>query len=113
MRPPPTSQRYAQPVLPQPDTELAQAMTTGTRGGQTFDVAVDYDRLNRQARRVYDVMRDGAWRTLSEIADETGDPEASVSARLRDFRKPRFGRLIVERQRLHGGTWAYRLLPPT
>ena len=84
----------------------------GHRGGDTFDVAFDYDRLNRQARRVYDVMRDGTWRTLREIADETGDPEASVSARLRDLRKQRFGALNVERRREHGGTWIYRVLPP-
>jgi predicted transcriptional regulator len=41
----------------------------------------------RQARRVIGCMADGAWRTLAEISAATGDPEASVSARLRDMRK--------------------------
>jgi hypothetical protein len=84
----------------------------GDRGGATYDPAFDYHRLNRQARRVFDAMADGAWRSLREIADETGDPEASVSARLRDLRKQRFGGLRVERRREHGGTWVYRVVLP-
>lgn len=56
------------------------------RQGSTYQAEFDYDRLNAQARRVYDVMKDGRWHTLSEIAHVTHDPEASISARLRDFR---------------------------
>jgi hypothetical protein len=51
----------------------------------------DRPRLRGQIRRVFSVMRDGQWRTLAELAGETGDPEASVSAQLRHLRKPRFG----------------------
>jgi hypothetical protein len=72
-------------------------------------------RLNGQQRRVYLAMRDGAWRTLREIADATGDPDASVSARLRDLRKEKFGGFIVERRRrgeTPKGTHEYRLLFP-
>ena len=35
---------------------------------------------------MFDFVSDGSWHTLSEIAAATGDPEASVSARLRGFR---------------------------
>jgi hypothetical protein len=43
--------------------------------GETFDPALDGDRLRRQLRRVYQVMRDGRWRSLDEIATLTGDRE--------------------------------------
>lgn len=80
--------------------------------GATFDRGLDLDRLNAQTRRVYDLMRDGTWRTLREIAAATGDPEASVSARLRDLRKAAFGGFTVERRRRgepKAGIWEYRL----
>lgn len=68
-------------------------------GGETYDPAQDHDRLSAQLRRVWLVVRDGRWRTLAEISELTGDPEASVSARLRDLRKPKFGGYQVSRQR--------------
>jgi hypothetical protein len=58
-------------------------------------------------------MLDGRWRTLRQISDATGSPEASVSARLRDMRKPRFGASTVDRERMgdpDGGLHRYRLL---
>lgn len=51
-----------------------------------------------QLNRVAQVMADGEWRDLHQIAYLTGDPPASVSARLRDLRKERFGGHLVERQ---------------
>ncbi|HUP07677.1 MAG TPA: hypothetical protein VMU47_11030 [Caldimonas sp.] len=84
------------------------------RDGATYDHAIDGKRLGEQHQRVFDCMRDGRWRSLREIAETTGDPEASVSARLRDFRKPRFGGHEVERRRARdGGTHEYRLLLAT
>ena len=82
----------------------------GPRDGETFDEGSDGIRLNAQMRRVAEVMGDSQWRTLREISEVIGDPEASVSARLRDFRKPRFGALVVLRRRRDGaGLWEYRL----
>lgn len=69
---------------------------TAPIGGSTYIPHFDKDRLNAQQKRVYRLMRDCEWRTLREIERETNDPQASISARLRDFRK--FG-LIVERRR--------------
>jgi hypothetical protein len=70
--------------------------------------ADDEERLTGQALRVFAIMSDGQWRTLREIATATGDPEASVSARLRDFRKPPHIH-DVDRRKHHGGLWEYRL----
>jgi hypothetical protein len=78
--------------------------------GATFDTEKDADRLGAQCQRVLDVMRDGRWRTLRQLSDESDAPEASVSARLRDLRKPRFGGHQVERRRVNdAGTWEYKV----
>ena len=78
--------------------------------GDTFDAALDGSRLNTQLARVTELMRDGTWRTLAEIQRVVGGSEASVSARLRDLRKPRFGAWTVGRRRVAAlGLWEYRL----
>lgn len=81
--------------------------------GDTYERRFDKERLNRQQRLIYEVMRDGRWRTLREIGDITGEPEASISARLRDFRKEKFGRFNVDRRRRGEearGIFEYRLI---
>lgn len=81
---------------------------TGDRDGGTYDAARDRARLNRQALAVFRVMRDRQWHTLPEIAAMTGEPEASISARLRDLRKPRFGGHIIDRRYVGDGLWEYQ-----
>ena len=82
----------------------------GDRDGSTFDATRDRKRLNKQAQDVFNLMKDGEWRDLSHIALVTDHPEASVSARIRDLRKPKFGGYTVERRRLDGGLFVYRLV---
>lgn len=82
----------------------------GDRDGETFDPRKDRVRLNRQAAAVYSFMIDGKWRTLHEISLVIDAPEASVSARLRDLRKDKFGGYVVERRRRSVGTHEYRVL---
>lgn len=81
--------------------------------GKTFDPARDEERLNEQMIRVYRVMIDQQWRSLYEISAVTGDPVQSISARLRDLRKPAFGGFDVERRRRVGAdaVWEYRMQP--
>ena len=77
--------------------------------GATYDHKRDYVRLSGQIKRVYDVMRDGRWRTLNEISNLTGDPHASISTRLRDFRKEKFGGHTVNRRYIDNGLYEYQL----
>lgn len=80
--------------------------------GKTYDPDLDGWRLTDQGRKVWGVVVDGAWHTLHELSRLTGCPEASISARLRDFRKERFGGHAVMRRRVgQGGTWMYRVVP--
>jgi hypothetical protein len=78
--------------------------------GNTYDKERDHDRLQGQSKRIFDLMKDGVWRTLRMIAEQTGDPESSVSARLRDLRKTRFGGHTVLRATLTAGVFKYRVI---
>ena len=78
-------------------------------GGATYDPARDRDRLSKQLCGVLDVMCDGEWRTLRQISDATGFPEASISARLRDVRKE-WGDESMQSENLGEGLWRYRVL---
>ena len=75
------------------------------------------ERLTTQYERVWEIMRDGHWRALWDIAIHTQhrfhkrDSEAAISARLRDFRKERNGAHTVERRRRQvGNGWEYRVI---
>ena len=59
-------------------------------GGSTVG-AVDTPRLTAQLERVRAVMAGGDWWTPEQLEAATGDRWASISARLRDFRKAMYG----------------------
>ena len=90
------------------EPELTRRMAENLAGQETGEER-DAPRLGRQLVAVLRVMQDGKWHTLAGLAHATGHPEASISARLRDLRKPRFGRAVVERKRSDGGLFWYRL----
>lgn len=77
--------------------------------GATYEAVFDAERLGAQAKAVFRRMQERRWWTLRELAAETGYPEASISARLRDLRKVKFGGFIVDRERVGGGLWRYRM----
>lgn len=68
-------------------------------GGYTYEPEFDSDRLGKQCKVVFKLMADSEWRTLREIEIITRYPQASISARLRDFRKDKFGGHVVMRRR--------------
>jgi DNA-binding transcriptional regulator GbsR (MarR family) len=82
-------------------------MTEHDFDGATYDPDRDRKPLNRQYQAVETLMADRQWRTLAEIAEATGYPQASVSARLRDMRKQRFGGQVVVRRPRAGRLYEY------
>jgi hypothetical protein len=85
-------------------------------GGTTYVPSLDRERLGEQFCRVVDCMADGCWRSLREIARVTDDPEASISARLRDVRK-HWGTDAMESRRrpsvdARRGHWQYKVHAP-
>lgn len=79
--------------------------------GKTYEPDKDKIRLGSQAWAVFDCMVGETWWTLRQLADATKYPESSISARLRDFRKERFGAHAVERKKKDNGLFYYRLVP--
>lgn len=71
--------------------------------GSTITPADD-KRLRGQLARVHAVMQDKKVRTLRQLADDAGCPEASASARFRDLR--RLGYPVCDKN-LGGGLWHY------
>jgi len=47
---------------------------------------------------------------MNDIVWPTSHPEASVSARLRDLRKEKFGGHVVERRAVKRGLFEYRVI---
>ena len=83
-----------------------------TTFGPAYDAALDRERLQRQTQRIRDCMLLASdanrWKTLREIEELTGYPQASISAQLRHLRKPAFGGYIVrKRRRDRAGLWEY------
>ncbi len=80
--------------------------------GVTYDPAFDHGRLAKQLGRVYDALCAGEWLTLEEIHEQTADPHASISARIRDLRKRKFGGYDIQRRARgprEAGLFEYRL----
>jgi len=78
--------------------------------GITYDDERDGGRLHWQLNEIRRLTLERAeWWTLAELSNWTGYPQASVSARLRDLRKAKFGGYNVERKYVERGLWAYRV----
>lgn len=85
--------------------------------GATYEPEHDRARLTTLLERVRSYMlATGSWKTLDEIADVVGSrSSASVSARLRDLRKWKFGAFEVDRRRRGDpadGLYEYRVRVP-
>ena len=88
--------------------------------GVTYEPKFDAARLRGEMSRVYEVIKDGHWYTLGEIGLAIQhrflgqhDSEAGISARLRDFRKIKWGSHTVNRRRRGDpskGVFEYQLL---
>ena len=78
---------------PEEDNEKAR---TARLTGQIFDV---YETLANYGR---------PW-TLRELEHVTGHPQASISAQLRNLRKPRFGEFNIEKEHVGNGLYVYWL----
>jgi len=83
--------------------------------GPDLKPSIDGARLTGQLNRVFQVMSAGHWLTLSQIRTaiiekfEKHDPEASISAQLRNLRKTQFGSHTIDRENKGYGVFAYRL----
>lgn len=77
--------------------------------GAAYDAALDEERLKGQLLKVYNLMRDGRWRTVQKIAELIGEPENSIQAQLRNLRKVGYQ---VPRRYIGNRLSEYRLVLP-
>lgn len=80
--------------------------------GACYEAKYDQARLTGQILRIFELMKDGEFRTLDEISQVTGDPHASISAQLRHLRKETFGGHTVNKQPRGDrsqGLWEYQV----
>jgi hypothetical protein len=92
--------------------------------GAGYDPKFDRYRLTQQIERIRHYMLLAGWKTLREIKSDlqwtyapSVFPESSISAQLRNLRKPPFSHRLDKRRRagVHGpgaGIWEYRLQSP-
>ena len=78
--------------------------------GADYQPERDYKRLNEQYQKIFDLMKDGEWRSLEEISRATGAPPASASAQMRHARKTRFGSHTVNKKYMGDGLYLYQLV---
>ena len=78
--------------------------------GLTYEADRDHKRLATLHERVFNQMSDGQWWTLGYLALLTGGSENGIAARIRDFRKPKFGGYEVPKRYRGDGLWEYCLM---
>lgn len=78
-------------------------------GRETYEPSRDQRRLGKQLLAVKNYMLTHEWVSLRQLALAVGGSEQGVSARLRDLRKARFGAYVVERKRVEGAVFLYRV----
>lgn len=91
------------PPLPSPSRATAF-------DGATYVPRRDYERLSGQLKAVFDLMKDGKFRTLSEISQTVEGSEAALSARLRDLRKEKYGGHQMISEYVSRGLYRYRVI---
>lgn len=80
--------------------------------GSDIDAKLDNQRLSLQIVQIFNLMKDGAYRTLTEIAQATKYSEASISAQLRNLRKTIYGGHKISKRRTgrpNRGLFEYKL----
>ncbi len=82
--------------------------------GNSYDPKIDQPRLGNQLAAIRHYMLGVGWRTLSEIEQALGYPQASISSQLRHLKKKRFGKYLLEKRRRKpgGSVWEYLVREP-
>jgi hypothetical protein len=82
--------------------------------GSDYVARFDRERLSTQLEHIRDFMlaRPGQWFTVQELGRSLIFPEPSISAQLRNLRKPRLGGWHVPKRRRgdpHRGCWEFTI----
>lgn len=75
--------------------------------GSDYNPKLDEKRLQSGLKRVYELMKDGKWRTTSEIHEILGNVTAESAGRYLRYLRQDY---VVDKRRVAGGLWEYRLI---
>ena len=78
--------------------------------GSDYQPERDKERLTQDYKKIKDLMSDGEWRTIRQVADATGSPDGSASAHMRAMRKKENGGHAVIKKYEGNGKYLYRLV---
>ena len=101
-----TQQDNGQPSL----FRTRELIAATTFEGSDIVAERDTERLRGQLLRIFELMKDGKWRTLESISAHTKAPHASVSAQLRHLRKARNGGHTINKRYIGSGWFQYQLI---
>lgn len=79
----------------------------------TYETRFDKERLTRQMKALFLLMKDGSWWTLGELHTQVTGTETGIAASVRAFRKSEYGSHTVNRRRRgeqKRGHWEYQLI---
>jgi hypothetical protein len=80
--------------------------------GETYKYLIDFERMDTLFRQVWDIMEDNRWHYPAELEDALRPHLwASLSARVRDPRKLKWGEHLVLSEPRGNGLWRYKLIP--
>ena len=92
--------------------EKMSRVSDGDRNQPKLFPKADQERASVQLGAVKELMADGKWRSIPEIAAQLGAPDTSIpaiGARLRDLRKTVNGSNIVDKRQRRPGYWEYQV----
>ena len=92
-------------------SRIAEQLAPQLFGGTTYHPKRDSARLSHQLSAVKKLMLDFQPHTLAEASEITGVPLSTIGSRIRDLRKPQFGRFDVRKHHLGKGLYSYRMYP--
>jgi len=80
--------------------------------GHTYDKNRDHVRLTKKIKELYDLMKDGTWRTVAEIHEILGHKHSTIDANLRNLRREDKGYHQTPGRKRNGiGDFEYKLIP--
>jgi hypothetical protein len=101
----PRAPRAQEPTETRADARPARAYGAEVRLGNRA--------LTEPATRLWNVLQDGSWRTIADLARASDNEPETVTGWLKDFQTPLYGGQDLEKRRApadQGGAWEVRLV---
>lgn len=62
--------------------------------------------------KVFDILKDGAWHSPYDMAQQLDTTAKAVSSRIRDLRLPEYGNYRIKAKRIEGNIFEYQMVNP-